>query len=152
MTRADAPALAIAVPGGALAMVSLALLMSTAMHRGPLWSDRAINVSEAAATRDRATMMRLIDEGSDPAKAYPVAAGILSDQPLQLTPLEAAIAARRPEVVDLLLWRMQRRDASVLARASCLARRGGDSEVVRAVERYRVDAGEPDCSRTVLPW
>ena len=63
-------------------MASLALLVSAAMHRGPLWSDRPINVSEAAATRDRATMIRLIDEGSDPAKAYPVAAGILSDRPL----------------------------------------------------------------------
>ena len=152
LSRVEAPLLAIAVPAAALAMASLTLVVMTASHRGPLWSDRTINVSEAAASRDRATMIRLIDEGSDPAKAYPVAAGVLFDRPLHLTPLEAAIAARRPEVVDLLLWRMPHRDAAVLTRAWCLARRAGDGDVTRAVERYRLDAEEPDCSQTPVPW
>ena len=152
MTRADAPLVAIAVPAATLAMVSLALVVSAAMHRGPLWSDRTLNVSEAAATRDRATMIQLIEKGSDPAKAYPVAAGILFDRPLHLTPLEAAIAARRPEIVDLLLWTMPHRDASVLTRAWCLARAKDDRDLTQAVERYRTDAGEPDCSQTPVPW
>jgi hypothetical protein len=154
LIKADAPVLAIAVPAGTLAIVSLALVVSAAMHRGPLWSDRTLNVSEAAATRDRATMMWLIEQGSDPAKSYPVAAGILFDRPLHLTPLEAAIAARRSEIVDLLLWKMGRRDAAVLTRAWCLARQTGEDDLTRAVERYRTDAREPepDCSQMTAPW
>ncbi|HEY6361640.1 MAG TPA: hypothetical protein VIX63_11080, partial [Vicinamibacterales bacterium] len=140
MTWADAPLLAIAIPGGALALASLVLLVAAAVHQGPLWSDRPINVSEAAAMRDRATMIRLIDEGSDPTKAYPVPPGIVSARLRYLTPLEAAIAARRSEVVDLLLWRMEVREDSVLARAWCLARHIRAADVVRAVERYRVAA------------
>ena len=152
LTWADAPLLAIAIPGGALALTSLVLLVAAAVHRGPLWSDRPINVSEAAATRDRATMIRLIDEGSDPTKAYPVPPGIVSARLQYLTPLEAAIAARRSEVVDLLLWRMEIRDDSVLTRAWCLARHTKADDVVRTVEHYRIDAGEPDWSQTSLPW
>jgi hypothetical protein len=97
-------------------------------------------------------MIRLIETGSDPWMRYPVAAGVLSDRPLHLTPLEAAIAAGRAEVVELLLWRTQGGDADSLARAWCLAQNVGDGDVARVVARFRAHAAEPDCSQVVRPW
>lgn len=147
-----APAIAAALPAVALVLVSMALLVSAAAGRHPRLTRLPMNMSEAAAMRDGATIIRLIDEGEDPHAARPIAAGMLFGRPVTLTPLEAAIAARRAEVVDILLWRTNGADAQTVARARCLAQRDGDADISRVLERYASGGPEPECSGITLPW
>jgi hypothetical protein len=77
-------------------------------------------VSEAAAAGHAARALQLIDEGQDPNARHHVREGFLDHDGHDLTPVEAAILGRRPELVRLL----ERSGATHTdsARASCFAR------------------------------
>ena len=94
--------LAIAAPGLLLSAVLALFLALAAATAHPMWRWEPLNLSEAAALRDAGEVARLLDEGRDPNRAYVVRAGLLSEQPLELTPMQAAEAARRDEIVQLL--------------------------------------------------
>ncbi len=143
---------AVIAPGVVLTIISLAFVGTGLAGRNPLFRSPVVNMSEAAALRDRATVASLIEHGDDPYEARPIAAGRFFRWAVTLTPLEAAIAANRPEVIDLLLWRMDGADPATRDHASCLARRVGDRDVIRVIESYRDGAAEPDCTGTVVPW
>jgi hypothetical protein len=69
----------------------------------PFWQWRPLTLSEAAAVRDAGEIGRLLELGNDPNARYPLRAGILYDEPSLLTPVQAARAAQRDEIVDLLV-------------------------------------------------
>mgnify|MGYP002821411294 FL=1 len=102
-----------------------------------------LTLSEAAALRDGATIVRLISQGKDPNAAYRVRAGFLSEQASKMTPLEAAIEARRSEIVQVLI------DSGLVIHeaewngAWCSAT---DSDVRAVLETVRPVRLEPDCS------
>ena len=77
-------------------------------------------VSEAAALGQAARALQLIDEGQDPNGRQHVREGFLDHDGLELTPIDAAILGRRPELVRLL----QRSGATHWdsARTACFAR------------------------------
>lgn len=82
---------------------SLAIVAGWAAGASPFWSVPTLTLSEAAAARDAGEVTRLIErEHVDPNRAWPVRAGLL-DAVRSATPLEAAVRARRPEIVGLLL-------------------------------------------------
>jgi hypothetical protein len=69
----------------------------------PFWPDPMLTLSEAAGVGNAGEVVRLITvEHQDPNRAWPVREGILG-LPQTVTPLEAAVAIRRIELVRVLL-------------------------------------------------
>lgn len=145
--------LAVALPGAVVAMLSLGLLATAISGAHPLWREDAVNMSEAAALRDRATVVRLIRGGDDPRIRRLVRAGVLFDRAVSLTPLEAAIAAKRAEVVNVILSAMVV-DAATWREAKCLLLGIDEDDVYGVVDAHRPPEirGEPDCAGFVRPW
>jgi len=112
-TSAKAPADE-SVTGRVCALVTTAPLLVTclastwiaigwATGASPFWRDPALTMSEAAALSNAGEIVRLITvERQDPNRAWPVREGILGAAQT-LTPLEAAIAIRRAELIPVLL-------------------------------------------------
>ena len=98
-------ALLIAAAGPALVLTVMRLVMLIAGIAGahPFWQFEPLTLSEAAALHDGGEVARLIAEGHDPNGTYSVRAGYLTSEPAMLTPVAAAMAARRGEIVDILL-------------------------------------------------
>lgn len=94
---------AAAVPPVLLAAVQVVLLVLALFNANPFWRWEPLTLSEAAALRDAAEVVRLIEAGEDPNAVYEVRPGILSPAAQQLTPLEAAAAAEREEITALLV-------------------------------------------------
>jgi hypothetical protein len=95
--------IAAAGPPIVLAVLRLAMLVASVAGAHPFWQWEPLTLSEAAALHDGGEVARLIAEGHDPNGEYPVRAGVLTSEPMLLTPIAAAMAARRGEIVDLLM-------------------------------------------------
>jgi hypothetical protein len=81
-------------------VVTLALSMS---GDNPIWRIEPLNLSEAAALRDRGEVARLLAAGADARAPMSVRGGFLYQDQTTLTPAEAAVLADRPEILQLLL-------------------------------------------------
>ena len=103
MTRSQLAQILCAAPGIALASLLLVGLALASVDQHPLWRFEPLNPSEAAALRDAGELGKLLQQGLDPNRAYPIRAGVFSSEPVIMTPIEAAIAANRPEIVDMLI-------------------------------------------------
>lgn len=69
----------------------------------PFWADPHMTVSEAAGLASSGEVVRLVHhEHQDPSREWPVREGILGARQT-VTPLEAAVAIRRYEMVQVLL-------------------------------------------------
>jgi hypothetical protein len=157
LSRDRLPQLAIAMPGTAAALVSLVMLVMAARGSHPVWRHQDVNMSEAAALHDAATVIRLIRAGEDPRTPRRIQSGMLFEREVALTPLEAAIAARRPEVVDVLLSEMPGGlDADAWSRAVCLAGAVKAHDVERVLHDHRPGRAAGDarveCTAHALPW
>ena len=147
------PMLALGLPGALVALWSLGLCAMTLAGASPYWTEQPVNVSEAAALRDAATVVNLIHRGVDPSRPYPVPAGRLFDRAITVTPLEAAVAARRPEVVDAILS-ARSLDAAGWTAAVCLARSVPDEDIGQVVAAHQPEGAAPevDCAGYTRPW
>lgn len=98
-------ALLIAAAGPPVVLATLRLMMLLGAPAGahPFWGWQPLTLSEAAALHDGGEVARLIAEGADPNGTYPVRAGYISREPVMITPVAAAMAAKRGEIVDILL-------------------------------------------------
>ena len=103
MTSPRALLLAAAAPAIALTVARLAMLLAALAGAHPFWRVEPLNLAEAAALRDAGEVARLIASGQDPNGTYTVRAGVLGSDPAPLTPVAAAMAARRGEIVTLLI-------------------------------------------------
>lgn len=103
MTRSQLAQILCAAPGIALASLLLVGLALASVDQHPLWRFEPLNPSEAAALRDAGELGKLLQQGLDPNRAYPIRAGVFSSEPVIMTPIEAAITANRPEIVDMLI-------------------------------------------------
>ena len=95
--------LAAAGPPIVLTVLRLGMLLAAPAGAHPFWGWQPLTLSEAAALHDGGEVARLIAEGADPNGTYPVRAGYISRDPVMVTPVAAAIAAKRGEIVDILL-------------------------------------------------
>ena len=82
---------------------TLWIIVGWAIGTDPFWPTPVLNVAEAAAVRDHAEVVRLIQQGEDPNRRWPVRIDLLDSQAHMMTPLEAAIEIRRLELVQLLI-------------------------------------------------
>lgn len=96
-------AIAVAAPPAAACAVALLLLAGWAVGWHPFWPTPDVTLSEAAAVRDDAEVVRLIEQGHDPSRRWAVRSGIIDGDGHLLTPLEAAVMIRRLQTVELLL-------------------------------------------------
>lgn len=109
-------------------------------------------MSEAAAFRDPARVARLRRDGEDPAARRLVRPGVFAPGRVLVTPLQAAIASDRPEVVGVLLEGVEALDPPTWRDAMCLAGTIRDDEVETILERHRPGGVELVCSGYVRPW
>jgi hypothetical protein len=134
--------LLVAAPVLLLAAAFVVMLTLSARGHHPLWRTETLNLSEAAALRDRGEVARLLAAGADPRAARPVRAGFLYQRPVTLTPAEAAVLADRPEILQLLLDYGLLLDGVQWRRAWCDAA----SDLTRTVlEQVRPSEAVPAC-------
>ncbi len=91
------------VPAAVLAVARVVFLVLAAWGLHPFWMWEPLNLAEAAALRDRGEVARLLAEGADPNATYRVRRGFIGERTMRLTPIAAARAARRDEVVQVLV-------------------------------------------------
>jgi hypothetical protein len=142
-------ALALAMPGCLLALGLTAALPLAAFGQRVMWPHESYNLAEAAAARDEAEVVRLIEDGHDPNIRYPVQAGLVFEKPTHLTPLEAAIAANDAAVFRQLLAKGAAIDASLWAYLRCVA---DDSRVAPVLDAHRPPNVVLGCDGVRLPW
>ena len=126
--------MAAALPPVALAAFTVVSLVLALAGRHPLWRISDVNIAEAAATRDAASVVLLIQEGHDPDAPRFVRPGLLGRGAVRVTPLEAAIAEDRLEIVDVLLRHGASLSEAQRVAFTCAARLRGDADVVRYFE------------------
>jgi hypothetical protein len=151
LTIGSLPVAAVAFPGALLAAASLGMLMMAVVDVHPMWKTESLNMSEAAALRDAATVFQLVRAGESPSERRHIRAGLLFERSVSLTPLEAAIAAGRSEIVGLLLEVGEGVSRAEWIRARCLAASVRDAETERVLATYK-PADTPDANQSVRPW
>ena len=143
-------AIALAAPGCLLASASVTALTLAIFDRHPMWPHQEFNLAEAAGVRDEAEVARLIENGADPNMRYPVRPMFIFDDPVSLTPLEAAIAANDPQILSQLLMSGATMDARLWTYLRCIA--DGD-RVSPLLDQYRPEGATlPHCDGIVPPW
>jgi hypothetical protein len=90
-------------PGFLVAAATIVWLLMAAVDAHPFWPSEPLTLSEAAALRDGGEVARLLASGVDPNARYPIREGFLYSNAVVLTPVEAAQAAERPEIVAILV-------------------------------------------------
>jgi hypothetical protein len=146
------PLLAAALPAVLVGLVSVAQVGLSLFAANPVWAVQPVTMAEAAALRDPGTVMRRIRQGADSHTAQAVREGIVSNEPVMLTPLDAAIAARRGEVIELLVWAAPPRHGGEWVQALCLAAALGDEGISEILARLKPPSVEPDCAGFTRPW
>jgi hypothetical protein len=109
-----------------------------------------LTLSEAAALRDQGEVSRLTASGTDPNAVYGLRPGVLAAS--SLTPLEAAVGARRAETVELLMLRGATVDDTSWRRLHCFALSTGAADVVEMLERYTPANATASCEGIRTPF
>ncbi len=127
-----------------LAVIACAEILGT--H--PLTMGPPRSVPEAIAMRDDAGAARLIEDGADVDAIGLVRAGVLTDQPLLMTPLEAAVLVDAAAMLDFLVDK----GAMVPAELPCLAADAGRARRTRQARRWDLSLGRraPRCAGQTL--
>lgn len=117
----------------------------------PLWPQIDVTVSEAAALQDAGEVVRLVWTGRDPNRRWRVRYGVLRTNEYELRPLEAAVGARRLEVLHTLLDHGAMMDAALRLELLCFASKRGARDIVEFLTGS--DANAPiDCRDVPTPW
>lgn len=143
LTRSNYAVVLVSAPAAALAVAWIAVLALASDGEHPLWGLTPRNVAEAAAFRDGAAIVRLVRQGSNINAAGEVREGFISREPVTVTPLEAAVRARRGEIVRLLLDLGAAPDAVTWSRIWCEAE---DAESRTLLEPHRPEGADTACA------
>ena len=143
--------MACALPALAAVGVSAVIVVSAAAEGAPpFWHGGPLTLSEAAALRDQGEVSRLTASGADPNAVYELRPGVLAAS--SLTPLEAAVGARRAEMVELLMLRGANVDEAGWRRLHCFALETGAADVVQVLERYTPANATASCEGIRTPF
>lgn len=145
-------AITLAAPGVALTVATMLLLLGLPFGIDPLWHVEPLTLPEAAALRDNGEIMRLIDRGADPNRAGTVRANFLHNDPLVVTPLEAAVGADRTDVVEVLIDNGATIDATTWTRLVCFAAAIEADDARSFLEQRRPAGASDDCGQVDIPW
>jgi hypothetical protein len=140
-----------AAPALAAVGVSVAIVVMAVMSDAPpFWRGGSVTLSEAAALHDQGELVRLIASGHDPNAVHPLRANVLAVR--ALTPLEAAVGARRSEMVELLLRHGAEVDPASWRRLHCFAIATGAVDVVQMLDRFRPAQSDTSCEGIATPF
>ena len=117
----------------------------------PLVAPPDLTLSEAAAIRDEAEVVRQIGEGANPNGSALVRRGMLSDGDYMLTPLEAAVASRHVEIVRLLLREGAELNGPNFQTLYCLAQEAHADDVVVLLKEHAPTGSSSTCEGVRLP-
>lgn len=146
-TLASLAAIAPFVPAF-LATIAVLILGLAGVH--PLWPAVDLTLSEAAALKDRAMVVRLVEDGDNPDARRRVRAGVLKSYELEITPLEAAVGARQLDIVQLLVMRGARVEGQTGVILRCFAAQERAQDIVQFLATE--NGPEPSCETVKTPW
>jgi hypothetical protein len=142
----------VALPAALLGVMTAGMLLRTLAGSHPLWRVEPVNLSEAAALRDQATVVELIRRGEDPYQRREVRADLLFNDRAELTAFEAAIASGRAEVMEAILWSAPRPGPEEWNRLRCLSKLQETEDIDEVLDRYKTEPVVLECSRVTRPW
>ena len=143
---------ALGLPGALLIAATAVMLIGLPLGADPLWAVEPITLSEAAALRDNGEVVRLIDSGVDVNGTSAVRPDILSAHSLVMTPIEAAVAAERADMVELLLEQGARMDAALWTRLMCFSASVEADDVRALLEPRRPEDAVEHCDGIEIGW
>lgn len=141
-----------AAPAALLGVMTAGMLLRALFGSHPLWHAEPVNLSEAAALRDQATVVQLIGRGEDPYQRREVRADLLFNDRAELTAPEAAIAAGRAEIMEVILWSAPRPTPAEWNRLRCLSKLEGDEDIDEVLDRYKPIDAVLECNGITRPW
>jgi hypothetical protein len=143
---------AAALPAVVLGALTAGLLLRAMVGSHPLWRVEPVNLSEAAALRDQATVVQLVRRGEDPYQRREVRADLLFNDRAELTAFEAAIASGRAEVMEAILWSARRPEPAEWNRLRCLSKLQETDDIDEVLDRYKPESAVLECSSVTRPW
>ena len=143
---------AAALPAAFLGILTAGMLIRALGGTHPLWRVEPVNLSEAAALRDQATVVQLIRRGDDPYQRREVRADLLFNDRAELTAFEAAIASGRAEVMDVILWSASKPGPAEWNRLRCLSQLQETDDIDEVLDRYKPESAVLECRGVTRPW
>jgi hypothetical protein len=144
---------AAALPAVFLGVLTAGMLLRALIGPHPMWRVEPVNLSEAAALRDMATVAQLIRRGEDPYQRREVRADLIFNDRTELTALEAAIASGRAEVMEMILWSSSKKpDLAEWTRLRCLSKLEEADDIDEVLDRYKPESAVLECSGVTRPW
>lgn len=143
---------AVAAPALLLAAIEAAFLVGSVADSQLRWPRYTMNLAEASAVRDAAEVVRQLEAGADPNRRRTVRAGLLADEPIAVTPLEAAVMVRRSELVRMLHQHGARLEPDAWRRGICGAERDGLEEIAAALALFAPPDAQLSCTGDEEPW
>jgi hypothetical protein len=140
------------LPAMFLGVLTAGMLIRALSGTHPLWRVEPVNLSEAAALRDQATVVQLIRHGDDPYQRREVRADLLFNDRAELTAFEAAIASGRAEVMEALLWSAPKPAPAEWNRLRCLSQLQETDDIDEVLDRYKPESAVLECSGVTRPW
>lgn len=144
------------LPLAAAAVLPVGLALTLAVSFGPALDGRGLlgdggrlTPPEAVLLRDYGFLERHVAAGGTLSMRAPVRAGLLTGAPVDLTPLEAAIAVGYDELFEYVWSRSPEDEPARLDDLLCLARR---SERPALAARLAPLAGDTNCEAARYPW
>ena len=128
------------------------MLLRALVGTHPYWRVEPVNLSEAAALRDQATVVELIRRGEDPYRQREVRADLLFNDRTELTAFEAAIASGRAEVVEVMLWSARQPAPGEWNRLRCLSQLQETDDIDEVLDRFKPQSAVLECSGVTRPW
>jgi hypothetical protein len=144
--------IALALPGTVLILATALMLAGLPFGVDPLWRVEPLTLAEAAALRDNGEVVRLIQGGEDPNNAGTVRAELLRNDPLTVTPLEAAVGIDRPDMIEVLLEHGAVMDAATWTKLMCFATAIEADEARAVLEQRRPPGASLVCDHVQTPW
>lgn len=135
-----------------LAAAAALVLLGALAGFHPLWQEHELNLAEAAALRDSGLIVRLIQDGRDPNEPLYIRPDMLTSEGVRVTPAEAAVGARRLEVLQLLLSNGATLDGTSRRTLICLARKHEADDIVEYLVKPGTAESVVDCGNVKLPW
>ena len=134
----------VSTPVVVLAIAFVVTLILSVSGDNPVWRTEPLNLSEAAALRDRGEVARLLAAGADARGPMPVRGGFLFQDQTSLTPAEAAVLADRPEILQLLLDFGLVLEPEAWSRVWCVA---PSDDIRHVLERIRPPNARAACAQ-----
>jgi len=117
---------------------------------GWVWAPDEVNLPEAVATGDYAEVRRQLESGVDPNAPADVRKRLLGSKPVRVTPLQAAVWARSPIMVKMLIDGGAIVSSTSLAVLKCMNDENNNHDVRVLLDAVPMGRG-PSCSEVTVP-